>query len=52
MASAGNDIDGLGLLFMRPIQEAIVNVGNYTTLGGLRPPFADNTTATAMDNGG
>lgn len=50
MASAGNDIDGLGLLFLRPIQEAVVDIGNYIKSGSSRPPVAMRTLSSKLDN--
>ena len=48
-AVSGTDVDGLGLLFMRPIKEATTDV-KYTNMDALRPPVADRETTSNLDN--
>ena len=48
-AATGSDIDGLGLLFLRPIKEATTDV-EYTNKDNLRRPVADRLVPTKADN--
>ena len=48
-AVTGSDVDGLGLLFMRPIKEATTDF-RYTNMDALRPLVADRETTSNLDN--
>lgn len=46
--ATGLDVDGLGLLFMRPVRDALTRV-KQTAMDSLRPPAAQDARSVIMD---